>query len=110
MVFSCEPRLSASAYMGICWAIKRVPTRTVLVIIVFPANAEMIGKAMSRAARNSSKKTSATCHMPRRQGERVGPDLSGINNKTKEELLTSILNRTFATEPRFVNSGCERSI
>ncbi len=28
----------------------------------------------------------AKCHMPRRQGGRVGPDLSGINNKTKEEL------------------------
>jgi putative heme-binding domain-containing protein len=47
--------------------------------------------------------TCARCHMPRRQGGRVGPDLSGINNKTKEELLTSILNPSFAIEPRFVN-------
>jgi putative membrane-bound dehydrogenase-like protein len=45
----------------------------------------------------------ARCHMPRKQGGRVGPDLSGINNKTKEELLTSILNPSFAIEPRFVN-------
>ncbi|HZT36794.1 MAG TPA: PVC-type heme-binding CxxCH protein [Bryobacteraceae bacterium] len=45
----------------------------------------------------------ARCHMPRRQGGRVGPDLSGINNKTKEELLTSILNPSYAIEPRFVN-------
>jgi putative heme-binding domain-containing protein len=45
----------------------------------------------------------AKCHMPRRQGGRVGPDLSGINNKTREELLTSILNPSFAIEPRFVN-------
>ena len=45
----------------------------------------------------------AKCHMPRRQGGRVGPDLSGINNKTKEELLTSILNPSYAIEPRFVN-------
>jgi putative heme-binding domain-containing protein len=45
----------------------------------------------------------ARCHMPRRQGGRVGPDLSGINNKTREELLTSILNPSFAIEPRFVN-------
>jgi putative membrane-bound dehydrogenase-like protein len=45
----------------------------------------------------------ARCHMPRRAGGRVGPDLSGINNKTKEELLTSILNPSFAIEPRFVN-------
>jgi putative heme-binding domain-containing protein len=45
----------------------------------------------------------ARCHMPRRQGGRVGPDLSGINNKSKEELLTSILNPSYAIEPRFVN-------
>jgi putative heme-binding domain-containing protein len=45
----------------------------------------------------------ARCHMPRRMVGRVGPDLSGINNKTKEELLTSILNPSFAVEPRFVN-------
>ncbi|HLJ12914.1 MAG TPA: PVC-type heme-binding CxxCH protein [Bryobacteraceae bacterium] len=48
-------------------------------------------------------KTCGRCHLPRRQGGRVGPDLSGINNKTKEELLTSILNPSYAIEPRFVN-------
>jgi putative membrane-bound dehydrogenase-like protein len=41
------------------------------------------------------------CHLPRKQGPRVGPDLSGINNKTKEELLTSILNPSYAIDPRF---------
>lgn len=45
----------------------------------------------------------ARCHMPRKQGGRVGPDLSGINNKTKEELLTSILHPSYAIEPRFTN-------
>lgn len=45
----------------------------------------------------------ARCHLPQKQGGRVGPDLSGINNKTKEELLTSILNPSYAIEPRFVN-------
>ncbi len=45
----------------------------------------------------------ARCHLPRRQGGRVGPDLSGINNKTREELITSILNPSYAIEPRFVN-------
>jgi putative membrane-bound dehydrogenase-like protein len=45
----------------------------------------------------------AKCHMQRRQGGRVGPDLSGVNNKTKEELLTSILNPSYAIEPRFTN-------
>ncbi|HEV3200149.1 MAG TPA: hypothetical protein VGZ73_19725, partial [Bryobacteraceae bacterium] len=33
----------------------------------------------------------------------IGPDLSGINNKSKEELIASILNPSYAIEPRFVN-------
>jgi len=45
----------------------------------------------------------ARCHEPRRQFGRIGPDLSGINNKTKEELIASILNPSYAIEPRFVN-------
>lgn len=45
----------------------------------------------------------ARCHMPRREGGRVGPDLSGINNKTKEELLQSILDPSYAIDSRFTN-------
>jgi putative membrane-bound dehydrogenase-like protein len=46
----------------------------------------------------------AKCHLPQRGSTgRVGPDLSGISNKTKEELLTSILNPSYAIESRFVN-------
>src|SRR5438445_565046 len=48
-------------------------------------------------------KNCARCHMPRLQGGRVGPDLSGVNNKTKEELLTSILNPSYAIEPHYVH-------
>ncbi len=44
----------------------------------------------------------AKCHLPNKGG-RIGADLSGVNNKTKEELLTSILNPGYAIEPRFVN-------
>jgi putative membrane-bound dehydrogenase-like protein len=44
----------------------------------------------------------AKCHLPQKGG-RIGADLSGVNNKTKEELLTSILNPSYAIEPRFVN-------
>jgi putative membrane-bound dehydrogenase-like protein len=47
--------------------------------------------------------TCAKCHLPRKQGPRIGPDLSGINMKTKDELLTSILNPSASIEPRFVN-------
>ena len=43
------------------------------------------------------------CHTPRKQGGRVGPDLSGVNNKTREELLKAILDPSAAIEPRFVN-------
>jgi putative membrane-bound dehydrogenase-like protein len=48
-------------------------------------------------------KTCAKCHMPQRQRARLGPDLSGISSKTKQELLTAILNPSAAIEPRFVN-------
>jgi putative heme-binding domain-containing protein len=43
----------------------------------------------------------AKCHTPRRDRGRVGPDLSSVNLKTKEELLTSIVNPSYAIEPRF---------
>jgi len=46
----------------------------------------------------------ANCHMPRRLGgTRVGPDLSGVSVKTKEELLAAILDPSAAIESRFVN-------
>jgi len=48
-------------------------------------------------------KTCAKCHMPQRQRARLGPDLSGISSKTKQELLTAILSPSAAIEPRFVN-------
>ena len=43
------------------------------------------------------------CHLSRKEGGRVGPDLSGISSKTKEELLTSILYPSYAIEPQFTN-------
>ncbi|MCS7025470.1 MAG: c-type cytochrome [Bryobacteraceae bacterium] len=45
----------------------------------------------------------ARCHAARKQGARVGPDLRGVNNKSKEELLEAILNPSRSIEPRFVN-------
>jgi len=47
--------------------------------------------------------TCAKCHIPQPGRPRVGADLSGINNKTKEELLNSILNPSAAIEARFIN-------
>ena len=43
------------------------------------------------------------CHSPRKAGGRVGPDLSGVNNKSKRELMESILNPSYAIDPRFTN-------
>lgn len=43
------------------------------------------------------------CHMHQGRGTQVGPDLSGVSNKTKEELLTSILDPSYAIEARYVN-------
>jgi putative heme-binding domain-containing protein len=47
--------------------------------------------------------TCAKCHIPQQGRPRVGADLSGINNKTKEELLNSIMNPSETIEGRFVN-------
>lgn len=47
--------------------------------------------------------TCAKCHIPQQGRPRIGADLSGINNKTKEELLNSIMNPSEAIEARFVN-------
>lgn len=47
--------------------------------------------------------TCAKCHSPQKGRPRIGADLSGINNKTKEELLNSIMNPSAAIEPRFAN-------
>ncbi len=43
------------------------------------------------------------CHMHQGRGTSVGPDLSGVSNKTKDELLTSILDPSYAIEARYVN-------
>jgi putative heme-binding domain-containing protein len=47
--------------------------------------------------------TCAKCHSPQQGRPRIGADLSGINNKTKEELLNSIMNPSASIEPRFTN-------
>ncbi|HZQ53555.1 MAG TPA: PVC-type heme-binding CxxCH protein [Bryobacteraceae bacterium] len=64
-------------------------------VLTMPGNAFQ-GKVLFQA-------NCARCHMPRVQGGRVGPDLSGINNKTKEELLTDILDPSYAIEPTYIN-------
>jgi len=47
-------------------------------------------------------KNCASCHMPR-AGRRIGPDLSGVSSRTREQLLEDILNPSRAIQPRFTN-------
>jgi putative heme-binding domain-containing protein len=49
------------------------------------------------------KESCSKCHM--RQGERarIGPDLSGVNNKTRDELLESILDPSGDIQPNYAN-------
>jgi putative heme-binding domain-containing protein len=45
----------------------------------------------------------ANCHVARAERGRIGPDLSGINNRGKEELLTHILDPSFEIQPNYTN-------
>jgi putative heme-binding domain-containing protein len=45
----------------------------------------------------------AKCHLARGERGRIGPDLSGINNRSKEELLTHILDPSFEIQPNYTN-------
>jgi putative heme-binding domain-containing protein len=45
----------------------------------------------------------AKCHLSRGERARIGPDLSGVNNKTTAELLTHILDPSFEIQPNYTN-------
>ncbi len=45
----------------------------------------------------------AKCHVPQGERGRLGPDLSGVNNKTREELLTHILDPSFEIAANYTN-------
>lgn len=45
----------------------------------------------------------AKCHLSRGKRGRIGPDLSGVNNKTAGELLTHILDPSFEIQPNYTN-------
>ena len=45
----------------------------------------------------------AKCHTPRGERSRVGPNLSGVNNRNKETLLSHILEPGAAIESRYTN-------
>ena len=45
----------------------------------------------------------ASCHLRRGARGRIGPDLSGVNNRSKETLLTSVLDPSHSVEDRYRN-------
>lgn len=48
-------------------------------------------------------KACAKCHLPQGERARLGPDLSGVNNKTREELLMHILDPSFEIAANYTN-------
>jgi putative heme-binding domain-containing protein len=50
------------------------------------------------------KKTCATCHRLENEGVEVGPDLlSALRNKSKEQLLSDLLDPSREVDPRYIN-------
>lgn len=49
----------------------------------------------------------SNCHLSRAQRGRIGPDLSGVANRSKEDLLTSILDPSYAIDDRYRNNLLE---
>ena len=45
----------------------------------------------------------AECHQPQGQRARIGPNLSGVNNKTREQLIESILDPSRDIRPNYAN-------
>jgi putative heme-binding domain-containing protein len=45
----------------------------------------------------------AKCHLAQGERGRLGPDLSGINNKTREELLAHVLDPSFEIQSNYTN-------
>ncbi len=49
----------------------------------------------------------SNCHLSRAQRGRIGPDLSGVANRSKEDLLNSILDPSYAIDDRYRNNLLE---
>jgi putative membrane-bound dehydrogenase-like protein len=68
----------------------------------YRAALELTGDAARGKA--AFKKTCATCHRLENEGVEVGPDLlSALRNKSKEQLLSDILDPSREVDPRYIN-------
>ena len=57
----------------------------------------------SREGKDVFERECANCHLTKASRGRIGPDLSGVSNRSKEDLLTSILDPSYAIEDRYRN-------
>jgi putative membrane-bound dehydrogenase-like protein len=80
---------------------RAVTERRALVVSKFADVATLPGDAAH--GKKAFEEHCARCHMPGREGARLGPDLSGVNNKSRQELLSAILDPSSAIDPRFTN-------
>src|SRR5207244_5877149 len=72
------------------------------VVEEYAAALELKGDAARGKA--AFKKTCATCHRLENEGVEVGPDLlSALRNKSKEQLLSDILDPSREVDPRYIN-------
>ncbi len=59
--------------------------------------------ADARRGETVFEKSCAKCHLRQAERGRIGPDLSGVNNKTGEELLAHILDPNFEIQSNYTN-------
>ena len=60
-------------------------------------------EANAEPGKESFERECAKCHLRTAERGRIGPDLSGVNNQSREALLASILDPSAAIEGRFTN-------
>lgn len=60
-------------------------------------------EANSERGKAVFKEHCANCHMPQGERSRLGPNLAGVNNKSREELLSHILDPSFEVAANYTN-------
>jgi putative membrane-bound dehydrogenase-like protein len=63
----------------------------------------LTGAGSAERGRSVFQKNCATCHRIQGEGQRVGPELTGLRTRNKEALLMDILDPNRALEPNYAN-------
>ena len=88
-------RLPAESAFGLVTRDREDAIRNNLPALSLPGN---LGRG-----RDAFERECANCHLSGSARGRIGPDLSGVSNRSKEDLLTSILDPNYAIEDRYRN-------